>query len=115
MTKRLEIVTIGGGSGQFILLSALKPIKDINITAVVAMSDSGGSSGLLRDKLGVLPPGDILKCLVALSPYKDTRTILQNRFKDGELEGHNAGNMLLSQLATFTNNFPLAVKAMGSY
>lgn len=113
MRKNLEIVTIGGGSGQFILLSALKEIKGINITAIVAMSDSGGSSGLLRDKLGVLPPGDILKCLIALSPYKEARAILQSRFPKGTLKGHNPGNMLLSQLSTFTNDFPLAVQAMG--
>ena len=58
--KPLKVATIGGGSGQFALLSGLREVPDIEITAVVSMMDSGGSTGRLRDELGILPPGDIL-------------------------------------------------------
>ena len=61
--KKTKILTIGGGSGQFSLLSGLRDLEGIEITAVVSMFDSGGSTGRLRDELGVLPPGDILKCI----------------------------------------------------
>lgn len=110
-----KVVTIGGGSGQFVLLSALKQIPDISITAIVSMSDSGGSTGMLRDEYGVLPPGDILKCLIALSPYRDARDILQARFtKHEKLNGHNAGNLLLTFLSERTGgDFASAVDALG--
>jgi len=76
----MKVVTIGGGTGQFALLSALKKIKNVELTSIVSMVDSGGSTGRLRDEYGVLPPGDILKCLIALSPYREARQILQTRF-----------------------------------
>lgn len=109
-----NIVTIGGGSGQFVLLAGLRELADINITAVVSMMDSGGSTGRLRDELGILPPGDILKCIVALSPYHDiARQLLQKRFvKDRRLKGHNAGNMLLTMLSRYTGSFPAGVRAL---
>jgi len=62
-----KLLTLGGGSGQFALLSGLRDLPGIDITAVVSMVDSGGSTGRLRDEFGILPPGDILKCIVALS------------------------------------------------
>lgn len=110
----INILTIGGGSGQFALLSGLRDVEGISITAVVSMMDSGGSTGRLRDELGILPPGDILKCVVALSPYQDlARTILQKRFlKDRRLRGHNAGNMLLTMLSRYTGSFPSGVTAL---
>jgi len=109
-----KVVTIGGGTGQFTLLSAIKEL-DIDLTAVVAMTDSGGSTGKLRDEYGVLPPGDILKCLIALSDYKDAREILQTRFlKKKKLENHNAGNLLLVFLSQYlSGDFPGAVEALG--
>ncbi len=109
-----KIVTIGGGSGQFVLLSGLRDLPDIDITAVVSMVDSGGSTGRLRDELGILPPGDVLKCILALSPYQNTcRSILQKRFKkDRRLAGHSAGNMLLTMLSRYTGNFPAGVAAL---
>lgn len=114
MDKNINITTIGGGSGQFALLSGLKDLEGINITAVVSMMDSGGSTGRLRDELGALPPGDVLKCILALSPYKKTtRSILQKRFKkDRRLKGHNAGNMLLTMLSRYTGSFPAGVQAL---
>lgn len=113
-TPDKKIVTIGGGSGQFILLSGLREIEDIDITAIVSMVDSGGSTGRLRDELGILPPGDILKCILALSPYQNAcRSILQKRFKkDRRLAGHSAGNMLLTMLSRYTGNFPAGVAAL---
>ena len=67
-----KIVTIGGGTGQFTLLSGLKRVPHAELTAVVSMADSGGSSGRLRDELGALPPGDVLKALLALSDLPGT-------------------------------------------
>ena len=112
---RLNILTIGGGTGQFALLSGLRDMKAIHITAVVSMMDSGGSTGRLRYELGILPPGDVLKCVVALSPYqKFARNILQKRFKktDRLLQGHTAGNMLLTMLSRYTGSFPSGVDAL---
>ena len=113
--KSKKIVTIGGGSGQYSLLRGLRDIDGIDITAVVSMVDSGGSTGRLRDELGILPPGDLLKCILALSPYQDTvRTIFLKRFEnDRRLRGHNAGNMLLTMLSRFTGSFPAGVQALG--
>jgi len=110
----IQVVTIGGGSGQFALLSGLREMEGITVTAVVSMMDSGGSTGRLRDELGTLPPGDILKCVVALSPHHTfARTILQKRFeKDIRLLGHNAGNMLLTMLSRYTGSFPSGVAAL---
>ncbi len=111
----INIVTIGGGSGQFVLLSGLRDLENINIKAVVSMVDSGGSTGRLRDELGVLPPGDILKCVLALSPDREyARKILQKRFRsENRLNGHNAGNMLLSILSQYAGSFPDGIKALG--
>ena len=78
--KKSNVVTIGGGSGQFALLSGLRNLEDVDITSIVSMVDSGGSTGRLRDELGTLPPGDILKCMLALSEDLDaTRRFLQKR------------------------------------
>jgi uncharacterized cofD-like protein len=112
--KPFHVVTIGGGSGQYALLSGLRDIADIRISAVVSMMDSGGSTGRLRDELGTLPPGDILKCILALSPHQETaRAIFQKRFnKDRRLKGHNAGNMLLTMLSRYTGSFPAGVQAL---
>ena len=110
----VRVVTIGGGSGQFALLSGLRDISGIHISAVVSMMDSGGSTGRLRDELGTLPPGDILKCILALSPHQDmARVIFQKRFnRDRRLKGHNAGNMLLTMLSRYTGSFPAGVQAL---
>jgi uncharacterized cofD-like protein len=113
-TKKQKVVTIGGGSGQFALLTGLRDLREIEITAVVSMVDSGGSTGRLRDELGILPPGDVLKCILALSPYPDiVRAILLKRFnEDGRLKGHNAGNMLLTMLSQYTGSFPTGIQAL---
>jgi uncharacterized cofD-like protein len=115
MSRRLHrIVTIGGGSGQFTLLNGLRTVGDLRITAVVSMVDSGGSTGRLRDELGILPPGDVLKCILALSPHADfARTIFLKRFQaHRRLRGHNAGNMLLTMLGQYTGSFPAGIRAL---
>jgi uncharacterized cofD-like protein len=111
----IKIVTLGGGSGQFALLSGLRDlVEHIDITAVVSMVDSGGSTGRLRDEFGILPPGDILKCIVALSPHREVaRSLLLKRFiEDRRLMGHNAGNLLLTMLSRYTESFPAGVQAL---
>ena len=112
--KKIRILTIGGGSGQFSLLSALRDLKDINITSVVSMTDNGGSTGRLTDELGTLPPGDVLKCIVALSPLRDAaQSILLKRLNGyGRLQGHTAGNMLLTMLSRYTDSFPAAINTL---
>lgn len=113
-TPPTKILTLGGGSGQFALLSGLRDLENTEITAVVSMVDSGGSTGRLRDELGILPPGDILKCIVALSPHRDVaRTLLLKRFiEDRRLKGHNAGNMLLTMLSRYAGSFPAGIQAL---
>lgn len=113
-SSTFNIVTIGGGSGQFALLSGLRHIDNFNLSAVVSMMDSGGSTGRLRDELGILPPGDILKCILALSPHQEiARSILLKRFTgDRRLIGHNAGNMLLTMLSRYTGSFPSGISAL---
>ncbi len=105
-----KVVTIGGGTGSFTLLSGLKNYP-IDISAVVSMADDGGSTGRLRDELGVLPPGDIRQCLVALSNSSETlRKLMNYRFAGGDLEGHNFGNLLLSALEKINGNFTNGIK-----
>ena len=94
-----KIVVIGGGSGVSTILQALKNVADV--TAVVSMMDSGGSSGQLRNEQGVLPPGDVLKCISALLPENEEsrkwRDLLNYRFHKGNgLKGHSLGNLLLT-------------------
>lgn len=103
------ITVIGGGTGSFMLLSELKHATP-NISAVVNMSDDGGSTGRLRDELGVLPPGDIRQCLVALSEIDETRDMFNYRFEHGSLQGHSLGNIILSGLELRYGDFDQAIK-----
>jgi uncharacterized cofD-like protein len=105
-----HIVVIGGGTGSFTVLSSLKDHTG-NISAVVNMSDDGGSTGILRDELGALPPGDVRQCLVALSRAPETlRTLFNYRYDGGTLGGHAFGNLLLTALEKTTGNFGIAVQ-----
>lgn len=100
-----KVVTIGGGTGSFTLLSGLKKYP-IELSAIVSMADDGGSTGILRDELGVLPPGDVRQCLVALSDSSETlRELMNYRFENGGLSGHSFGNLFLSALEKITGNF----------
>lgn len=101
-----NIVTIGGGTGSYTVLSGLKNLSDVSLSALVSMSDNGGSTGVLRDELGVLPPGDIRQCLVALSDHSDIiRSLMNYRFTEGALTGHNFGNIFLAALEKVTGDF----------
>jgi len=107
-----KIVVIGGGTGNFAVLKGLKNY-DVDICAVVSMADDGGSTGILRDELGVLPPGDVRQCLVALSDSSRLmRSLVNYRFETGGLEGHSFGNLLLSALEKVTGSFEKAVEEM---
>ncbi|HIH17448.1 MAG TPA: YvcK family protein [Nanoarchaeota archaeon] len=108
--KTKNLVVLGGGTGLFTLLSGLKDL-DFNITAIVATSDDGGSSGVLRDEYGILPPGDIRRCLVALShSEKSLRQLFEFRFQRGGLKGHSFGNLLITALREITGSFPAAIE-----
>ena len=97
-----NIVVIGGGTGSFTVLSSLKTIS--NITALVNMVDDGGSTGELRDQFGVLPPGDVRQCLVALSPSDELREVFNYRFPKGsDFSGHNFGNLFLTALSNIAD------------
>ena len=95
MTKILKnpkIVVIGGGTGSYTLLRELKNYTS-EITALVTMADDGGSTGILRDQYGVLPPGDVRQCLVALSNSSEQiRSLFNFRFGEGSMDGHSFGN-----------------------
>lgn len=101
-----KIVTVGGGTGSFTVLLGIKNIPDIDISAIVSMADDGGSTGVLRDELGVLPPGDIRQCLIALSEHSDVvRSLMSYRFVEGALVGHSFGNILLAALEKVSGSF----------
>lgn len=106
-----KIVAIGGGTGLSTLLRGIKKITN-NITAIVTVGDDGGSSGRLRQEMGVLPPGDIRNCIAALADDDDLVTkLFQYRFKTGEgLEGHSFGNLFLTALCSITGDMVNAVK-----
>ncbi len=106
-----KIVVVGGGTGTFTVLSALKSFPDIHLSAIVSMMDDGGSTGILRDEYGVLPPGDIRRALVALSESSDTlRSLFNYRFEGGGLSGHSFGNLFLAALEKTTGSFEKAVE-----
>ncbi len=106
--RDIRVVVIGGGTGSFMILSGLKKYVR-QITALVSMADDGGSTGVLRDELGALPPGDVRQCLVALSDSPKLRDLFNYRFSDGNLSGHSFGNLFLTALEKMTGNFSEAV------
>ena len=117
----LNVVAIGGGNGLSMLLSGLKRFVDAentesiwieNLSAIVAVTDDGGSSGRLRDELQMLPPGDIRNCMVALSEDSQLLSrLFRHRFRgDGDLGGHIFGNLFLAALTEITGDFAEAVK-----
>ncbi len=113
LTKsNLKIVVIGGGTGSFTLLRSLKNYTP-SITALVTMADDGGSTGVLRDELGVLPPGDVRQCLVALSNAPELRDLFNYRFEEGGLKGHAFGNLFLTALEKTTGDFARGVEVAG--
>lgn len=117
----INVVAIGGGNGLSTLLSGLKYFVKSggnsnavieNLSAIVAVTDDGGSSGRLRDELNILPPGDIRNCMVALSEDSQTLSrLFTHRFSgDGDLGGHSFGNIFLAALSNLTGDFAEAVR-----
>lgn len=104
-----KITVIGGGTGSFTLLSSLKEYTS-QIAALVNMADDGGSTGVLRDELGALPPGDVRQCLVALSSSPKVRDLFNYRFEEGSLKGHAFGNLFLTALEKMTGDFRAGVE-----
>lgn len=106
-----KIVVIGGGTGVFTVLSGLRKYFK-NLTAIVTMADDGGSTGILREEFGILPPGDVRRALIALS-NSDNRVLSElfnYRFHEGSgLKGHNFGNLMLTALERITGNFEEAI------
>lgn len=113
LSKGPKIVAIGGGTGIPTLLRGLKNYTS-NITAIVTVADDGGSSGRLRWELGILPPGDIRNCLVALAETETLMDeVLNYRFTQGEgLEGHNLGNLVLAGLTQLTGSLDVAIREL---
>lgn len=105
----IKIAVIGGGTGSFTLLSALKE-RTSSLAALVNMADDGGSTGVLRDELGALPPGDVRQCLVALSRAPEIRDLFNYRFDNGSLKGHAFGNLFLTALEKMTGDFAEGVE-----
>jgi uncharacterized cofD-like protein len=107
--NEVKIAVIGGGTGSFTMLSSLKLYTN-QIAAIVSMADDGGSTGVLRDELGTLPPGDVRQCLVALSDSSKVRELFEYRFDTGTFSGHSFGNVLLTALEKITGDFSQAVE-----
>jgi len=105
-----NVVTVGGGTGSYTILTGLKDLKGISLSALVSMADDGASTGILRDELGVLPPGDVRQCLVALSQHSNiVRSLISYRFSEGTLSGYSFGNLLLAVLEKVTGDFSKGV------
>ena len=116
--RSLNIGCFGGGTGLPSLLGGLKTNPWLNLNAVVTMFDSGGSSGQLRDELGVLPPGDVLRCALALARNeREARRVLLARLaipEHARLGGHTGGNLLLSMMEQYSGDFLAAVDGLRS-
>jgi uncharacterized cofD-like protein len=115
--RELNVGCFGGGTGLPSLLGGLKTNPWLTLNAVVTMFDSGGSSGQLRDELGVLPPGDVLKCALALARNEgEARRVLLARLPtleyDARLAGHTGGNLLLSMMEQYSGDFLAAVDGL---
>jgi uncharacterized cofD-like protein len=114
--RKLNVGCFGGGTGLPSLLGGLKSNPWLGVNAVVTMFDSGGSSGQLRDELGVLPPGDVLKCALALARNeREARRVLLSRLpmlEHARLGGHTGGNLLLSMMERYSGDFLAAVEGL---
>ncbi len=104
-----RVVVIGGGTGLSVILRGIKKITD-NLTAIVTVADDGGGSGILREDLGMLPPGDIRSCILAMADEEGLmQELLKYRFTEGMLEGQSFGNLLIAALNGICGNFEDAV------
>jgi len=110
----MKVVVFGGGTGLSILLRGLKTYTK-HILAVVTVADNGGGSGVLREDLGMLPPGDMRNCITALADIEPTMVkLLQHRFKDGYLSGQSFGNLLIVAMYEIFGDYEHALKEIGS-
>ncbi|MDR3073047.1 MAG: YvcK family protein [Clostridiales Family XIII bacterium] len=106
-----NIVVIGGGTGLSVLLRGIKSLFNVNITAVVSVADDGGSSGVLREDLGMLPPGDVRSCLLALANEEEgMRDLLAYRFSGGRLHDQNVGNIIIAAATEIYGNFEKGIE-----
>ena len=114
LVKGPKIVVVGGGTGLSTMLRGLKYYTS-NITAIVTVADDGGGSGALREDLGMLPPGDIRNCILALADTEPLmEELLQYRFTDGRLKNQSFGNLFLAAMDGVSENFEDAVQKMSS-
>jgi uncharacterized cofD-like protein len=112
--NKKNIVVIGGGTGVFTVLTGLRNYP-VELSAIISMADDGGSTGILREEFGILPPGDIRRALVALS-YSDNKILsdlFNYRFKEGAFRGHAFGNIMLIALERLTGSFRNAISEAG--
>lgn len=110
----MKIVVFGGGTGLSILLRGIKQFTK-DITAVVTVADNGGGSGVLREDLGMLPPGDMRNCITALADVEPSMLkLLQHRFTEGYLQGQSFGNLLIAAMYEIFDNYENALKEIGS-
>ncbi len=109
-----KVVAIGGGTGLSVLLRGLKKHTS-NITAIVTVSDDGGGSGVLREDMGILPPGDIRNCIVALANTEPImEQLMQYRFREGKLKGQSFGNLFIAAMNDIYGSFDAAVREVSS-
>lgn len=109
-----KIVVIGGGTGTSVLLSGLKHYFD-DVAAIVTVADNGGGSGVLREDLGMLPPGDVRACLLALAELEPAmEKMLNHRFTQGRLKGQNCGNLLIAAMTEIYGDFGIAIEKLSS-
>ncbi len=112
----MKIVAFGGGTGLSTLLKGLKDFPDTEIAAIVTVMDDGGSSGIIREELGVLPPGDIRNNIIALAEDESLMAqIMAYRFKDGErFKDQSLGNLIIAALTKISGSFPTAIESISS-
>ncbi|OGZ96221.1 MAG: hypothetical protein A2847_03115 [Candidatus Sungbacteria bacterium RIFCSPHIGHO2_01_FULL_50_25] len=112
--KKSKIVVIGGGTGVFTVLSGLRKYP-VDLTAIISMADDGGSTGVLREEFGILPPGDVRRALVALAAAdnKIVSELFNYRFSEGGFKNHVFGNILLTALERLTGSFERALEEAG--
>ncbi len=112
LQKGPKVVVIGGGSGLSTLIRGLKEYTS-NIVAIVTVADDGGSSGMIREEMGILPPGDIRNCILAMANTEpEMNKLLNYRFKDGSLKGQSFGNLFLAAMSDITGSFEKGVEKM---
>lgn len=107
-----NIVIIGGGSGVSSILPGLKGLSN-NVTAVITVADDGGSTGKIREDMGIIAPGDIRNCLVSLANNTTMQNVFDYRFKSGDLKGHSLGNLFIAAMSDIYDDFAKAVYKSG--